>query len=155
MNKSKIVNISSNFPVPKKEVFAALQSFKTLSYIASPYITFSPIDNNQDFVWKKGCIFTFKTKLLGIIPFGIHTINVVEFDENTTIYTNETNTYVKIWNHKIELKSINKNETEYRDIVEIYAGWKTYFVYIWATFFYQHRQKRWIKLLKLKKSKNK
>ncbi len=150
MNKSKIVNISSNFPVPKNEVFVNLQSFKTLSYIARPYIRFLPIDKNQDFVWKKGGIFTFKTKLLGIIPFGIHTINVIEFNENTFIYTNETNTYVKIWNHKIELKSINENETEYRDIVEIYAGWKTYFVYIWAKLFYRHRQKRWIKLLSLK-----
>ena len=37
---------------------------------------------------------------------------------------------------------------KYTDIVEIDAGWKTVFVYLWAVCFYMHRQKKWIKLLR-------
>lgn len=45
------------------------------------------------------------------------------------------------------LHSKNSTETEYTDEVEIGAGWKTPFVYLWAKAFYSHRQKKWIKLL--------
>lgn len=33
------------------------------------------------------------------------------------------------------------NGTKYTDIVDIDAGWKTVFVYLWAVCFYSHRQK--------------
>jgi hypothetical protein len=57
---------------------------------------------------------------------------VVQFSETAhEIYTNEVNTHVPIWNHRIYLKPIDKETTEYTDEVEIYAGWKTAFVYIW------------------------
>ncbi len=55
--------------------------------------------------------------------------------------------YVPVWNHEIILNKIDETKTEYTDIVEIYAGWKTDFVYIWAKLFYAHRQKKWIKIL--------
>ncbi len=89
----------------------------------------------------------FKTKLLGIIPFGTHHIQVIEFNIDKRIYTNEQNTYIPVWNHEIVLKESGKQQTEYTDRVEIYAGWKTYFVYLWAKLFYAHRQKKWIKIL--------
>ena len=34
------------------------------------------------------------------------------------------------------------------DRVEIHAGWKTVFVWLWANAFYAHRQRKWIRLLK-------
>ena len=67
------------------------------------------------------------------------------------IYTHEGNEYVPIWNHRIELKEIDDKQCLYSDIVEIDAGWKTLFVYLWAKCFYAHRQRRWIKLLKSNK----
>ena len=39
-------------------------------------------------------------------------------------------------------------KTEYTDGVDIKAGWKTPFIWIWAKAFYAHRQRKWIKLLK-------
>ena len=32
------------------------------------------------------------------------------------------------------------------DEVEIQAGWKTVFIWLWARAFYTHRQRKWIKL---------
>ncbi len=145
--KSKIVKITSMFPASKKEVFGLLQEFKMLSQIAYPYITFTPINDDENFLWKEGETFVFRVKLLGYIPFGIHKINVIEFKENTRIYTNEQNTYVPVWNHEIVLKELGKQKTKYTDIVEIYAGWRTYFVYLWAKLFYAHRQRKWIRII--------
>ncbi len=148
MNKRKrIVKRTSVFPASKGKIFKLLQKFEILSRIAYPYITFTPINNSKELLWKAGETFVFKAKLLGFIPFGIHTINVIEFDETKRIYTHEKNTYVPIWNHEITLKKLSETETEYTDIVEIYAGWKTYFVYIWAKWFYAHRQRKWMKII--------
>ncbi len=146
-NKRKIVKLTSVFPASKEEVFKLLQEFKMLSQIAYPYITFKPVNYSEKLIWKEGETFVFRAKLLGIIPFGIHKINVISFSQDKGIYTNEQNTYVSIWNHEIVLKELVEQKTEYTDIVEIYAGWKTYFVYIWAKLFYAHRQKKWIKIL--------
>ncbi len=145
--KSKIVELTSVFPASKAEVFGLLQEFKTLRKIAYPYITFKPVNNSKKLLWKAGETFVFKTKLLGIITFGTHRIQVIEFNIDKRIYTNEQNTYVPIWNHEIVLKESGKQQTEYTDRVEIYAGWKTYFVYLWAKLFYAHRQKKWIRIL--------
>ena len=62
------------------------------------------------------------------------------------IVSRESNRFVPVWNHTICLKNKGR-ETEYTDKVDIDAGWKTVFVYLWAEAFYTHRQKRWIKLL--------
>lgn len=145
--KNKTVMKTSVLNVTRKELFEKLQEIKTLQYIAYPYATFEPVEHNNDLLWEEGKVFMFKFKLFGVIPFGIHTINVVRFNENNGIYTNETNKYVPIWNHEIILKTIDKNYLQYTDKIEINAGWKTPFVYLWALLFYAHRQRKWKKLL--------
>ncbi len=146
--KKRTVELSSVFPASKKHVFDKLTEFKTLSYIASPYASFKPIDGNENLIWEVGKKFHFKVKIFKIIPFGKHIIDVKAFDEESSfIYTNEKDTYVEMWNHYIFLEKINDSRTKYTDKVEIYAGWKTPFVYLWAKKFYRHRQKKWLKLL--------
>ncbi len=146
--KSKTLIKTSRFPVSEQYIFHKLKSIQTLQYISSPYATFTPINKSDDLVWKAGETFSFRFKLFGVIPFGIRTIKVIGFNEETyQIYTNENNTYVPIWNHRILLKSLGDNGSQYTDEVEIYAGWKTPFVYLWAKSFYTHRQKKWLKLL--------
>lgn len=147
--KSKTVIKTSIFPASEKEVFDKLKSIQTLQYIAAPYATFTPVNASDDFTWKVGKTFSFHFKLFGVIPFGVHTINVIDFDEITTrIYTNESNTHVPIWNHTILLEPMDDNRLRYTDKVELYAGWKTPFVTLWAKCFYSHRQKKWLRLLR-------
>ncbi len=147
--KRKIVVKTSVFPADRDKIWEKLQYLKTLQHIAAPYATFTPADKETAFVWKSGEKFLFHFKLFGIISFGIHEINVEQFDRETyAIYTKESNTYVPIWNHRIYLEYIDEDQTKYTDEVEIGAGWKTLFVYIWATAFYAHRQRKWQGLLK-------
>lgn len=146
--KRKTVIKTSFFPASKEIIFSHLKELKTLQYVAAPMATFSPLTDAENIVWQKNHDFVFRFKLFGFLPFGVHKIHVVEFNETTyEIYTNETNTHVKIWNHRIILESAEGGRTQYTDQVEIYAGWKTPFVYLWAECFYKHRQKRWIALL--------
>jgi hypothetical protein len=138
---------TSLFPSSKEIVFAKLQRLELLQHIAKPYATFTSIGEKIS-VWESGKSSSYKFKLFGIIPFGTHTINVLSFDMDNGIYTHEENELVPVWNHRIVLNGLPDNRCLYTDIVEMDAGWKTLFVFLWAKCFYAHRQKRWIKLLK-------
>ena len=142
----KIVRKTSVFPASQEEVFAQLQQLATLQYIAKPFASFTPAEDEQSLIWKEGRDYVFLFKLFGMIPMGIHKIHIQRFDKEV-ISSKECNLFVPIWNHTIYLKQMN-HETQYTDEVEIDAGWKTIFVFLWAKVFYAHRQKRWIKLLK-------
>ena len=144
------VKKSSIFPAAKDEIFRRLQKLKTLQYIAHPYETFKSVDDTEELTWQEDSAFAFHFKLFALIPFGVHTIKVIQFDIEKGIYTQEGNKHVPVWNHKIILEKIDENTTKYTDIVEIQAGWKTLFVYLWANCFYAHRQRKWKRLLKRK-----
>ena len=60
----------------------------------------------------------------------------------------EGNEHVPVWNHDIQLIEKDETHTQYTDRVEIHAGWKTVFIWLWANAFYAHRQRKWIRLLK-------
>lgn len=142
------VKKSSVFLAAKDEIFRRLQKLKTLQYIAHPYATFKSVDDTEELTWQEDSAFAFHFKLFALIPFGVHTIKVIQFDIEKGIYTQEGNKHVPVWNHKIILEKIDENTTKYTDIVEIQAGWKTFFVYLWANCFYAHRQRKWKRLLK-------
>lgn len=144
------VKKSSVFPAAKDEIFRRLQKLKTLQYIAHPYATFKSVDDTEELTWQEDSAFAFHFKLFALIPFGVHTIKVIQFDIEKGIYTQEGNKHVPVWNHKIILEKIDEKTTKYTDIVEIQSGWKTLFVYLWANCFYAHRQRKWKRLLKRK-----
>ena len=140
-----IVQKTSVFPASKETVFCKLQQLETLQMIAKPYASFEPIGETAS-TWVAGSTSAFRFRLFGMIPFGTHTIRIVRFDPDG-ISSREGNEHVPVWNHDIALKAIDAEHTGYTDRVEIHAGWKTFFVWLWANAFYAHRQRKWIKLL--------
>lgn len=146
--KNKTVKKTSVFPAGRHEVFYRLQKLSTLQDVAWPYATFTPTDGTEDMTWESGVTSSYRFRLFGLIPFGIHTIHVIRFSEEEGIYTHEGNQHVPVWNHEIILKDLSEETCEYTDRVEIGAGWKTIFVYLWACCFYAHRQRKWIRMLK-------
>ncbi len=151
--KSMIMREKKILPAKKDEVFELLKSFEILKEIAAPYMYFEPINNSENIIWKAGETFDFRVKFLNFIPSGIQKVKVIEFDKDSRIYTNEVNDSIPIWNHQIILKDLGDGTTEYSNTVEVYAGWKTVFVYIWAKIFYRHRQRK-LKSILSKKIKN-
>lgn len=146
--KTKIVYRKSTFPADIDTVFNLLTNLETLQFIASPYAKFTPIGDKEKIIWEEGKTFSFRFKMFSYIPYGTHTIKVIDFNKDE-IYTNESNTHVPVWNHRIKLIDNGNGTTDYSDEVEIDAGWKTFIVWCWACCFYRHRQKKWIKLIKL------
>lgn len=145
--KNKVIEKTSVFPATKEVVFEKLKELKTLQYVAKPYATFTPEPGCEEMIWEENAVFSFQFKLFGLIPFGAHVIKVITFNADDGIFTNEHNTHVPIWNHRIILQTLDENNTRYTDEVEIGAGWKTIFVYLWAKAFYSHRQRKWLKFL--------
>lgn len=141
-----IVQKTSVFPASRDVVFQKLQRLETLQTIAKPYAAFEPVDSTAD-VWTVGGKSSYRLRLFGFIPFGTHTIRILRFDPEK-ISSREGNRHVPVWNHDILFFPIDENHTEYTDRVEIKAGWKTIFIWLWAKAFYAHRQRKWIRLLK-------
>ena len=140
------VQKTSVFPASKKTVFSKLQQLETLQYIAKPYATFEPVGVVSN-LWTVGSTSSYRLRLFGIIPFGTHTIRIVRFGPDG-VSSQEGNEHVPVWNHDIRLDAADSDHTRYTDRVEIKAGWKTFFVWLWANAFYAHRQRRWIRMLK-------
>jgi hypothetical protein len=141
-----IVQKTSVFPAGRDAVFQKLQKLETLQYIAWPFATFEPV-GNAVLTWTVGSTSSYRFRLFGVIPFGTHTIHIVRFNPDG-IRSREANEHVPVWNHDIIIVPVDANHTEYTDRVEIRAGWKTAFIWVWANAFYAHRQRRWIRLLR-------
>ena len=144
-----IVQTTSVFSAPRDAVFGKLQRLETLQAIAKPWATFEPVGEAGG-VWTVGGVSSWRFRLFGVIPFGVHTIRIVRFDGNG-ISSREGNARVPVWTHDITLEALDNAHTRYTDRVEIQAGWKTPFVWLWARGFYAHRQRKWIRLLEAEK----
>ncbi|MBE6118222.1 MAG: hypothetical protein E7188_06720 [Erysipelotrichaceae bacterium] len=143
-----IVQRTSIFPADKDSVFQKLQQLNTLQYIAWPYAAFEPVGKTVS-TWVAGSMSSYRFRLFGVIPFGIHTIHIVRFDHDG-VSSRENNEHVPVWNHDIFMEPVDANHTKYTDRVEIHAGWKTALIWLWTRAFYAHRQRKWIRLLKRK-----
>lgn len=141
-----IVQKTTLFPASKETVFSRLQQLETLQHIAKPYATFEPVGEVSN-IWTVGSTSSYRFRLFGLIPFGTHTIRIVRFDPDG-VSSREGNEHVPVWNHDISLEAADSDHTRYTDRVEIQAGWKTFFVWLWANVFYAHRQRRWVRMLK-------
>lgn len=142
-----VVERTSLFPASRKDVFLRLQRLETLQEVAYPYATFTPLNGGDGMVWAEGETARFKLRLFGFFPFGTHSIHVIRFSETDGIFTQEWNEHVPVWNHEIVLKERDGQSCLYTDRVEIEAGWRTIFVYLWACLFYAHRQRKWARML--------
>ena len=141
-----IVQKTSVFPASRDVVFQKLQRPETLQTIAKPYAAFEPVESATT-AWTVGSKSSWRLRIFGCISFGTHSIRIVRFDPEG-ISSREGNGHVPVWNHDILLVPVDESHTEYTDRVEIRAGWKTLFIWLWAKAFYAHRQRKWIGLLK-------
>ena len=140
-----IVQKSSLFPAPRVTVFRKLQQLETLQLIAKPFATFEPVGETVS-TWEVGSTSAYRFRLFGLIPYGTHTIHILRFDPDG-VSSREGNAHVPVWNHEISLVEKDESHTLYTDRVEIRAGWKTAFIWLWANAFFAPRQRKWVRLL--------
>ena len=128
-------------------IWERLGQVETLRTIAKPYAFFKPLSDMT--AWQAGEEYDLSFRLFGCIPMGRHHICVVKWDKSAwSILTQESDKLATTWNHEIVLKPIDEDKTEYKDTVELDAGFLTPVARLWALAFYRHRQRKWKTLLK-------
>jgi hypothetical protein len=82
--------------------------------------------------------------LFGLIPWGVRTMTFERVDQRRReIQTRERDFFVRRWDHLIRVEPLEGGRCRYTDDIEIRAGMLTFGVWLFAMWFYRHRQKRW------------
>ena len=144
-----LVTISTIMNTNENRLWQKLKKVTSHQYIIFPLLKFKP-QRNYTFpeTWELGVTYKLKMSLFGFIPLGNHLIEVIEINENEKrIVSNEHGSLTKIWNHTVTIRTIDEQKVEYTDKIVIKAGILTFAIWLFAHFFYRHRQRRWKKLL--------
>jgi len=141
------ITVTSCFPSDLDTVWNEIMKFDTLRYICRPKARFISLEK-KSFQWNEDTVYRFRLYAYGFIPMGVHTIRVKNFNQDAgEIITHEYNKIVTVWNHSIKMNPVSKGQTEYTDIVDLYAGFLSSLFAWWTERFYKHRQLRWVGLL--------
>lgn len=144
-------NIIINWPVSK--AFDAMQNPAMMQKVAWPLVIFKAI-NPSPFPqrWQDGSNYTMKMYLLGFLPMGWQKLEISS-EHNTA-----QNTYtlkdvgpgwaVKWWNHKVTLKPVAENSTQYEEELVLTTGILGPIVWIGMTLLFSWRKYRWLQLTK-------
>jgi hypothetical protein len=151
-----MVDLEIALPVSPERVWAEVRTPRLLRHVAAPLITFQMLEPKAlPEQWHEGRFRVFMW-FLGFIPFGRQWIVTSEPpppdgapDRANTrcIRDNGTGDMVRVWDHWIFIRPGPDGGTLYRDRVDIKAGVLTPFVWLFAVWFYRHRQSRWRKLV--------
>lgn len=141
--------ISTNLPMPIEWVWSKIETPNLLEYVASPILKFEPLEPQQfPSIWGES-IYQVNVFFLNIIPLGRQSIVISKDPNKKWLLDNGSGDLAKKWKHLIAIQSIDSITTRYTDKVEIEAGFLTPVVWLFAVFFYHHRQFRWQKLIKI------
>lgn len=140
------VEIGTVIPAPAELVWHHLGRPALLVHVAAPILRFSPKDPP---VWPERWAegdYSARMAFLGVLPLGLQTVGLrrgMEQGWPRTIRDKGHGTLVTRWDHLITLEPDGPGRTRYRDTVDIEAGLLTPFIWLFAQFFYRHRQRRW------------
>jgi hypothetical protein len=139
------VYVQSVLPCPVEKVWDEVQRSALLFEIIRPLFRFVPADGSPfPERWQEGATMRGKGYLFGVIPLGTHTIYLERIDAAAgEIQSRESEPLVRRWDHLIRVRPTHDGQTVYSDEIIIEAGWTTFFVWLFAHYFYRHRQRRW------------
>jgi hypothetical protein len=139
------VYVDSVLRCPAETVWNEVQRPALLLEIIRPLVRIVPADH-EGFPerWLEGATTRWKTYLFGIIPLGTHSVYLERIDSAAReIQSRERDPLIHRWDHLIRVRAIDKDSTHYSDEIIIEAGWTTFLVWLFAQWFYRHRQRRW------------
>jgi hypothetical protein len=139
------VYVESVLRCPAEKVWNEVQRPALLLEIIRPLVRIVPADG-QGFPerWSEGTTTRWKNYLFGIIPLGTHSVYLERVDSAAReIQSRERDPLIRRWDHLIRVRAIDQDSTHYSDEIIIEAGWATFLVWLFAQWFYRHRQRRW------------
>ena len=139
---------------PVERIWAEVKTPRLLNYVAVPLIVFDLIDPaTMPAHWGDGR-YRVSMRFLGLIPIGrqwIVTTTPQPEDQARGVFRirdNGIGDIAKVWDHLIVIEARTDGRTDYRDEVEVRAGVLTPGVWLFAHWFYRHRQARWRRLVR-------
>ncbi|MCE7988188.1 MAG: hypothetical protein DYG89_44075 [Caldilinea sp. CFX5] len=150
-----LVQVSTILDCPAEKAWQEVHTTRLLQYVAAPVLAFAPVDPpTLPEEWAEGK-YQVAMKLFGLLPFGKQWIGIIKPPTDKTahpqryeVIDNGSGDIVSRWYHRIIIQATADGRTQYTDAVEISAGMLTIFIWLFAQFFYRHRQRRWRKLIK-------
>jgi hypothetical protein len=147
-----IAHVSTVLPSSEGELWQKIIEPKSLQYVASPIVRFVPDEAGAlAGEWEVGRAYPLRLYFLKFIPLGRHAIQLRKIDKvENVISSEERGLLARVWNHNITFREVSPGTLSYTDEIEIQAGWLTPAIWLFAHFFYRHRQRRWKVLLRQK-----
>lgn len=149
------VTVTTLLDATPERVWDEVQRSDLLEYVAAPLIEFDPV-NSESFPerWDEGD-YRVAMRLFGVIPLGEQTIRIskerVDDTDGKQFYQlrdDGTGELISVWDHLISVRETPDRKTVYTDEIEVRAGVLTPLIWLFASIFYRHRQRRWRKLVK-------
>jgi ligand-binding SRPBCC domain-containing protein len=139
------VSVESVLHCPAEKVWDEVQRSSLLLEVTRPLVRIVPADGPQfPERWLEGATVRCKCYLFGIIPLGTHTIFMERIDPVAReIQSRESDPLIRRWDHLVRVRPTGDGRTHYSDAIIIEAGLLTCFVWVFAQWFYRHRQRRW------------
>jgi len=116
-----------------------------LAEVSWPIVTFSATsDLELPEIWRQGTTIRLNCRLFGVLPLATRTLCFEQIDKSSRcIQTREHDQLIRRWDHLISIDERDDGTTLYSDTVDIDAGVLTLPVWLFAKWFYRHRQRRW------------
>lgn len=140
-----IVELSTTLRAQTDACIAAVMTPALLRHVAAPLVRFEPVaPGGWPARWSPGA-FPVRMKLFGLLPLGEQVIDISlppTAPGRFALRDNGRSRLIRRWDHLITIEPVG-SATRYTDRVEVEAGWRTPFVWLFARLFYAHRQRRW------------
>ena len=144
------VHLETELPCSADVAWQQVLRSDLLKDVSWPLICFSELAGEPlPETWKQGSTVRVRCWLLGIIPLAIRTLFFERIDDDARqLQTREHDRMIPCWDHTIEIREVSDRASLYADTVNINAGVLTPLVWLFAQWFYRHRQRRWIRIAK-------
>jgi hypothetical protein len=142
--RGMIVDVSTTLACSLDEAIAHVRTPRLLQFVASPLVRFVPVEPSEfPDVWGEGR-YTVALRLFGVIPFGEQAIVISMPPTDTGFCVRDAGhgALISTWDHLITITPQGTG-CHYRDRVHVRAGVLTPVVWLFAQWFYRHRQRRW------------
>lgn len=140
------VLVQSDLPCDAERAWAEVQTLALLRDVCWPMVFLSPtsVEAPLPARWEPGTTVRFRTRLFGFIPIGTRTLFWERIDPAAReMQTREHDPLIRRWDHRIAVEPTGAGACRYTDDVEVEAGLLTLPVWLFAQWFYRHRQRRW------------
>lgn len=148
------VHVSTILDCTPEKAWQEVQTSKLLDYVAAPLVRFVPQQPAAfPAIWQDGK-YQVQMRVLGWIPFGKHWIVISHPAADSTpgqqhyeLLDDGYGDLISTWRHLITIQETVDGRTHYTDTIDVAASLLTPGVWVFASIFYRHRQRRWQKLV--------